>query len=211
MHMTPVKLYTLLLVMAASCGAVIWTQLKNKPVSYVQNTQSHAETEIFGGPFTLIDQHNRPFSLSNAKGKFVILYFGYTYCPDICPLGLSNITKALDLMGRDRDQFQAIFITVDPERDTVSTLHTYASNFKQPFVMLTGTQESINDVKKHYHVYAEKSKNQGTTEYVVDHSSYIYILDQNGCFAQNIPHDTAPEEMMRLMARLIVNTTIAKK
>lgn len=187
---------------ASLCTIIIYLQSQKKPVSYVLDKQT-IETKIFGGDFTLTNMVNKPYSSHEARGKFAILYFGYTFCPDICPLGLSNISKALASLGRDRDQFAPIFITVDPKRDTPELLKIYASNFDPAFVMLTGSPELIENVKDQYHVYA-KSIAHGNS-YLVDHSTYIYLIDRDGKFVKHIPHDMDPKLIKKIFVELLVN------
>ena len=183
---------------------------ESKPVA---NTKDIAVVEAspFGGFFKLKRAHpdskskEAYFSLKNAAGKFVILYFGYTYCPDVCPLGLSNISQALKSLGRDRDQFVPIFVTIDPERDTTETLALYASNFDPSFVFLTGSVDEIKTVKQQYRVYAEKENTKSGNRpenYLVNHSSYIYILGPDGQFIRNVPHDMPAHEMAKIFVGL---------
>ncbi|MDP3371746.1 MAG: SCO family protein [Candidatus Paracaedibacteraceae bacterium] len=186
------------------CGLIIYLQSTKKPISYVMDKQT-IETKAFGGDFTLINTSGASFSMHEIRGKFAILYFGYTFCPDICPLGLSNISKALASLERDRDQFVPIFITVDPKRDTSDLLKIYATNFDPAFIMLTGSNEVIESVKDQYHVYA-KSIAHGNS-YLVDHSTYIYLLDRNGKFIKHIPHDMEPAIMKKVFVELLTKST----
>jgi protein SCO1/2 len=190
------------------CALIIYLQSEKKPVSYVMDKQT-IETKVFGGDFTLTTVHNKSFSMHEARGKFVILYFGYTFCPDICPLGLSNISKALASLERDRDQFVPIFITVDPKRDTPDLLKVYATNFDPAFVMLTGSDEIIENVKDKYHVYA-KSIAHGNS-YLVDHSTYIYLIDRDGKFIKHIPHDMDPAVMKKTFVELLAKPATRAK
>jgi protein SCO1/2 len=187
--------------LCALCVYIVYSQLREKPLSYVIDKQT-IETKLFGGDFTLTNTDAKPFSLHQIRGKFVILYFGYTFCPDVCPLGLSNITKAIASLESDRDQFVPIFVSVDPARDTPEILKLYASNFDPAFVMLTGAEKAIDEVKDQYHVYA-KSVAHGNA-YLVDHSTYVYLLDRDGKFVKHIPHDMEPNEMKRELVQLLV-------
>ncbi len=212
--------------LCVACAIVIYTQVRQKPACYVIDRPFVPQNDTFGGDFTLTrarrydvsnyeapnQRSNKPtsFSLKDIRGKFVILYFGYTYCPDVCPLGLSNISRAIVSLIRDRDQFVPIFITVDPERDTAELLFLYATNFDPSFVMLTGNSSEIEAVKHQYRVYAKKaetdSKGQPVTRdnYLIDHSTYVYILDRDGKFIKQIPHDMPPEEMKKVFVELLV-------
>ena len=190
------------------CAYVVISQYRQKPLAYVVDKKT-VETAPFGGDFTLTNAAGKPFSLQEVRGKFPVLYFGYTFCPDICPLGLSNISKALASLERDRDQFVPIFITVDPKRDDAELLKLYASNFDPAFVMLTGTNKAIDTVKDQYRVYA-KSVAHGNS-YLVDHSTYVYLLDREGKFIKHIPHDMTPADMKRVFVDLLTKKNELKK
>jgi protein SCO1/2 len=114
-----------------------------KPSSYSMDIRQDHDPNVLGGDFSLTDQHGKRRSIHEFKGKYMLIYFGYTYCPDICPMGLTNITKALKLLERNRDDVIPIFITVDPTRDTPENLQLYAQNFHPNYVMLTGTEAEI--------------------------------------------------------------------
>jgi cytochrome oxidase Cu insertion factor (SCO1/SenC/PrrC family) len=205
-----------------ACAIVVYMQFRQKPACYVVDRPQMEQNDTFGGDFTLLQAHRHDvdspqqdrkttsFSLKDVRGKFVILYFGYTYCPDVCPLGLSNISRAIVSLDRDRDQFVPIFVTVDPERDTADLLSLYATNFNSAFVMLTGNPTEIDMVKHQYRVYAKKaetdSKGKPTTRdnYLIDHSTYVYILDRNGKFIKQIPHDMSSEEMKKVFVELLL-------
>lgn len=207
-----------------ACAVIIFTQLHEKPVAYSVDRPT-IDTGAFGGDFTLMramhqTSHTQkngvtqiPFSLKDVRGKFVILYFGYTYCPDVCPLGLSNISRAIASLARDRDQFVPIFVTVDPERDTPELLSIYATNFDPAFVMLTGSANEIESAKQQYRVYAKKALSDGKgnsikpENYLIDHSTYVYLLDRGGKFIKQIPHDMPPEEMQKVFVGLLVSKT----
>ncbi|MDP4725064.1 MAG: SCO family protein [Alphaproteobacteria bacterium] len=186
--------------LCALCIYIVIWQCREKPLAYVVDKQM-IETAPFGGDFTLTNTAGKPFSLHEVRGNFSVLYFGYTFCPDICPLGLSNISNALASLERDRDQFVPVFITVDPKRDTVELLKLYASNFDPAFVMLTGTDKAIETVKDQYRVYAKKVAHGNA--YLVDHSTYVYLLDREGKFIKHIPHDMTPVEMKRVFVDLL--------
>lgn len=198
--MTRIRWILYAICLCALCAYIVVLQYREKPLAYVIDKNT-TETAPFGGDFSLINVDGKSFSLKEVRGKFAVLYFGYTFCPDICPLGLSNISKALASLERDRDQFTPIFITVDPKRDTAELLKLYASNFDPAFVMLTGTEKEIETVKSQYRVYA-KSVPHGNA-YLVDHSTYVYLLDRNGTFIKHIPHDMEPAEMKRVFVGLL--------
>lgn len=178
-----------------AAGGIIYYQLKNTPVSYVQNKGTHGMADI-GGPFSLTDQNGKVRTNNEFKGKFMLVYFGYSFCPDICPLGLHNMTVAIKLLERDREQIVPIFITIDPTRDTVDHLKVYATNFHPNFIMLTGSEADIDSAMKSFRVFASKSTEETNgTDYLMDHSTFIYLMDKEGKFLQQFPHSTEPERL----------------
>lgn len=216
----------------------------------VKNLPASGTADI-GGGFDLIDQNGEKVSDKDFAGKFTLVYFGYSYCPDVCPTGLDNISAALKLLGPDEDKIQPLFITVDPQRDDVTTLKSFARNFHNNFRFLTGDQAVINDVMKKYRVYAQKfvpessaplinsavvassadpSANAATDtsttatttslatplatslattlatsttpetsgaddNYLIDHSSFIYIMDPKGQLLMTYTHQTSPQDL----------------
>jgi cytochrome oxidase Cu insertion factor (SCO1/SenC/PrrC family) len=150
-----------------------------------------------GGPFQLVDQKGTLRTEEDFRGKPMMIYFGYTYCPDICPMGLSAMSQALKEIG-DENAFQPIFITVDPERDTVGQLSTYAQNFDPHFVMLTGDKDHIAEAMSAYRVYAARApEDRGANDYLIDHSSVIYFMDEKGQFAMHFNHQSTSEEIVK--------------
>lgn len=210
----------IMIVAAALSAVVIYRDIKQSTPAHSIDKPTYIPTThdtVFGGDFTLqqvreghTSDHVK-FSLENVRGKLVVLYFGYTYCPDICPLGLSHISQALGRLKRDRDKIVPIFVTVDPERDTPDVLKLYATNFDPAFIFLTGSPSAIEQVKKQYRVYAEKawpdqkdSKKASSDRYVINHSSYIYILGTDGKFIQQIPHDMAVADMEKVFVTMLM-------
>jgi protein SCO1/2 len=152
-----------------------------------------------GGPFTLTDQHNRPFSSeSDMKGSYALVYFGFSHCPDICPEELDKMAVTLDILSASlpatAPKILPIFITCDPARDTPAVLEVYLKEFHKDLVGLTGTWEEIKDVCKKYRVYF--STPQGVKkgeDYLVDHSIYFYLMDPDGDFVEAIGRQHSPE------------------
>jgi protein SCO1/2 len=154
-----------------------------------------ATTVSIGGPFRLVDSQGIVRTDREFRGKYLLVYFGYTFCPDICPMALSNISQALPLLGNDRDQVVPIFITLDPERDTQSALRDYSSHFHPNIVMLTGTPAQLAPVMKAYHAYGAKVADDKSMDYVMDHSTLIYLMDRQGRFLRFFPHTTPGREL----------------
>lgn len=134
-----------------------------------------------GGPFSLIDQDGKPVTDQDLKGRPFLVFFGYTHCPDICPATLFEMSEVLRALGPDADQTAALFITVDPERDTLKAMKDYASSFDPHLLALTGDAAAIAAVEKAYRVYAKKVPT-GNGDYSVDHTALVYLMDKQGRF-----------------------------
>jgi protein SCO1/2 len=146
-------------------------------------------TVAIGGPFQLVDQNGRPFTDQDMKGKPYLVFFGYTHCPDICPTTLFDMSQLMHKLGPDADRVGALFITVDPERDTTAVLKDYMASFDPHLRGLTGAPPAIDQAIKDYRVYAKKVPLQGS-DYTMDHTALVYLMDKNG-------HFVAPFNMQR--------------
>lgn len=167
-------------------------------------TSAAQGTAAIGGPFTLVDQNGRTVSDADFRGRYMLIYFGYAYCPDICPTSLARNAAALDLLGSQAAKIQPMLITVDPGRDTPELLKTYAAAFHPRLIALTGTPEQIAAAAKAYRVYYAKVEEQrGADAYLIDHSGFTYLMGPDGRFLQFFRHDLSPELMAeRLKAAL---------
>jgi len=159
-------------------------------------------TGSIGGPFTLTDQNGKTVRDTNFRDKYMLVYFGYTYCPDLCPTGLESIAHALDQLGPDAKKIQPIFITVDPARDTPDKLKQYVASFHPQIIGLTGTPEQIAAVAREYQVYYAKGEDVDNGDYLMDHSTLIYVMDPNGKFVMTFPDDTDPTAMTEALRTL---------
>ena len=153
-------------------------------------------TATIGGPFALVTTDGRPVSDRTYRGKWLLIYFGYTYCPDACPTALSNISVALQKLGPEAGKLQPLFVTVDPARDTESVMGDYLKSFDRRIVGLTGTQPQIDSVIKTYRLYVarEKSDTDGK-DYLVSHSAYIYLMNPQGRFMDVIQGAASGEQI----------------
>ncbi|MFN4312348.1 MAG: SCO family protein [Ferrovibrio sp.] len=160
--------------------------------------QSGSGQVSIGGPFTLTDQDGRTVSDRDYAGKFMLVYFGFTHCPDICPTGLQTIAIAMDGLGADAARVQPILISVDPERDTPPVMKEYVQAFHDRLVGLTGTPEQIAKVAREYRVYYQKVPlKESSLGYSVDHSGFIYLMDGQGRYLTHFRHDVSPEDMAK--------------
>ena len=134
----------------------------------------------FGGPFTLTDQNGEKFTQEDLEGQSHLLYFGFTYCPAICPTELQKISRALNELGADGNDILPVFITVDPERDTTATMRDYIKLFHPRLIGLRGNKAQTKQVMDAYKIYAAKVQTPEMSDYTVDHSSFIYWVDADG-------------------------------
>lgn len=172
------------------------------PVVIVQ--EKEYGTPQLGGSFSLIDHEGQSRTDADFKGKILLVYFGYSFCPDICPSALYNISQALEALGPKAKEIQPLFITIDPLRDTVEHLAHYRENYHPRFVMLTGSEDQIQKVMKAYKVHGAKVKPDGTTtEYLMDHTSIIYIMDRQGRFIAHFNHLTPPRELQEALLKIL--------
>ena len=156
-----------------------------------------------GGPFTLVDHDGRPVTNETFRGRYRLVYFGYTFCPDICPTKLTEMTLALDAFATAAPARAAkvvpIFVSVDPERDTVEVLRAYRTHFHPRLVALTGTPAQLRAVAKVYKTFFSKvypdEKSRATNEYLIDHSSYVYLMRPDGAYLTHFTANTTPERM----------------
>ena len=156
--------------------------------------------EPVGGPFQLIDQTGKPRSDRDFRGRLMLVYFGFTYCPDVCPTDLMAIGQALEQLGSDADAVQPIFITLDPERDTAEHLAEYVPLFHPRLLGLTGSLDAIGTAADAYKVYFAKipiGKEDG--DYTVDHTSFIYLMDRDGKYLGFFPPGTSAERMVEII------------
>ncbi|APG87955.1 SCO2-like protein (plasmid) [Sinorhizobium americanum CCGM7] len=156
-----------------------------------------------GGPFSLIAPDGTTVTDATFRGKWMLVFFGYTHCPDTCPTTLSQIALALDRLGPDAANVQPVFITVDPERDTPDVVGQYVGAIDRRIVGLSGSQRQIAAVSQEYGAYSERPPPEpGADDYVVDHSTYIYVMDPQGRFVRGLeagtPGDTIADTLRRL-------------
>ena len=152
---------------------------------------------LIGGPFTLVDQNGKTRTDRSFRGKYMLVFFGYSYCPDFCPTSLQAVSETLDALGSDARRVSAIFITLDPERDTVKRMKQYHAAFHKDIVMLTGDAKAAKAAAKRYRVYYAKQKPKADGSYAVDHSTYTYLMNRQGCYVRHFRHDTAPKAMAK--------------
>ena len=160
-----------------------------------------------GGDFRLTSADG-PVALSDFRGKVVAVYFGYTFCPDVCPTSLSLMAQALSALApAEREQVQGVFISVDPERDTQARLKDYAPFFHPAIIGITGTQEQLSTVARQYGASFTKQKPNADGLYAVDHSSLTYVIDPSGKLAASLPHASTPQQIVAAVRPLLATAT----
>jgi protein SCO1/2 len=152
-----------------------------------------AQPAAIGGPFQLTDQAGKAFTDKDLKGKPTLIFFGYTHCPDVCPTSLFEMSEVLRAMGKDADKVNAVFISVDPERDTPATMKDYLSSFDPHLEGLSGDPAETAKVITSYRVYAKKVPTKDG-DYTMDHTALIYLMDRDGRFVSPFNLKRTPEE-----------------
>ena len=155
-----------------------------------------------GGPFSLTDQNGKPFTDADLKGKWQLVFFGYTHCPDVCPTALNDLSLALDQLGDKKDKVGIVFISVDPERDTPAELKSYVSSFGGPIEALTGSPAAVAQAAKDYRVYYAKHP-RADGGYDMDHSALIYIMDPQGRFTATLTPDDDADAIAKRLEKLL--------
>jgi cytochrome oxidase Cu insertion factor (SCO1/SenC/PrrC family) len=162
-----------------------------------------AGSTLVGGPFQLTDHTGAAVTEADYAGSYKIVYFGYTYCPDVCPTGLTVITEALDLLGSESKAVKPLFITVDPERDTTAVMADYHQHFHPSFSNLTGTVEQIADVARAYRVFYQKVEDADAGVYLMDHSAVTYLMAPGGGFLAHFGSETTPEQLAEALRNVL--------
>ena len=157
---------------------------------------------LVGGKFSLIDDNGKPFTDVDLKGKWHLVFFGYTHCPDVCPTALNDLSLALNKLGAKKSKVGIVFISVDPERDTPAVLKSYVESFDGPIVGLTGTPAAVAQVAQDYKVYYAKHP-RADGGYDMDHSALIYVMDPQGRFTATFTPDTPPDDIAARLRKLL--------
>lgn len=152
--------------------------------------------------FTLTGSHGKELTLSEYRGKLVILGFGFTHCTDICPVTLAKLAQVYHNLGTLAGQVQVVYVTVDPERDSVERLREYMSHFNSSFIGVTGAPEQLSTVRQSYGILAAKEVHKDGS-YEVHHSSYIYLIDRQGLLRALVPFGTSVDSMVHDIAILL--------
>lgn len=186
---------------------IIWGSINHSStpqnIAVVSDYANQGMPDI-GGTFELIDHTGQKRTDRDFRGKFMMVYFGYRYCPDICPTALSTMTESLEMLGSKAQHIQLLFITVDPERDKIEDLAEYIQNFHPNFIALTGEAAQIERARKAYRVFAVRAEEKvQSTDYLIDHSSIIYVMNRQGKFIAHFNHATPAEQIVKALRKVL--------
>ena len=156
-----------------------------------------------GGDFALTDHNSRKVSLADFRGKAVVLFFGFTQCPDVCPTTLSDMAKVMKLLGPDAARVQVLFVTVDPERDTPELLKAYVPQFNPAFLGLYGDAEATAKVAKDFRIYVQKRPTGAPGQYTIDHSAQTLVFDVNGKVRLFLNYGMEPDKIASDLKKLL--------
>ncbi len=208
-------LFLLLLVVtvAGVAGALYFSETETERGRRLEATGTETGTALVGGAFNLVDQDGIAVTENDLTGRWTLIYFGYTFCPDVCPVTLTNMAAAIEALGTAGNRVVPMFMTVDPKRDTVESLKEYSVHFHPRTRFLTGSEEEIDRATKAFRVYrairaeggrAEGARAEADNEnYLVDHTSILYLMGPDGKFVTSFSHATSVAEMTDRLRRLL--------
>ncbi len=198
----PRLVVVVLLITAVLAAEWAWLRLRDRPTTDAAVGAAPARAAVPGGPFALTDHLGQPVSSSDFGDDLLLIFFGYTYSPDVCPTTLLGVSSALDLLGESAARVQPLFVTVDPKRDTPEVLATYVTAFHPRIIGLTGNAEQIRQVAGNYRVYYARVGNEDG-DYFMDHSAYIYLAGTDGRPLAYFRHDVSPEDLAAALRRFL--------
>jgi protein SCO1/2 len=194
----------------ALVGVWLGTSIPRTPTSQsaIVGKAIRTGNSAIGGPFTLVSTNGESVTDQTFRGKWLLIFFGYTSCPDLCPMALANVSVALEKFGPDTSRLQPLFITVDPQRDTHEVMANYLKSFDARIIGLTGTQAQIDQVTKEYRVYVALDKSQKSgDDYSVSHSGYLYLMDPEGTFVNVIEGKEDGEAIATWLRKQMTSST----
>lgn len=213
-------LFLLTLLLIGSATVLLWVD--NKADMQPQSESQESGQAQLGGNFTLTDTTGKRVSDVDLRGQILLVFFGFTHCPDVCPLAMATFTSVLESLGDKATQVTPVFITVDPERDTQEVMAKYLTNFNPRIVGLTGSSEEIKEVAALYKTYYAKSQVPDAStqqaegedhsahgmpakadDYSIDHSGYVYMMGRDGKFIRIFPHNVSEQELLRALSPIL--------
>ena len=169
-----------------------------------RGTEEHAKSQglsEIGGDFILTDHNGEKFDSKSLKGKPALVYFGFTFCPDICPTTLSKLTEVMEVMDKYNIDVGAVFVSVDHKRDNTDLMKQYMSNFHSKIIGLTGSEKEIRKIADDYKVFYEEDKGSGSgaNDYMINHTSFVYLMDKNGRYVKHFDLNTKAETIIEFI------------
>jgi|TARA_B100001750_G_C15427727_1_gene556459 protein SCO1/2 len=185
--------------------------IENNSKRIVQNSDSRSSHSVesdatpeIGGNFNLINQFNKQVSMSDFSGDYLLIYFGYTFCPDVCPLSVNEMLLTKKRLEKVNKKITPIFITIDPERDDLKNIKAFAEKFDNEIICLTGNKKEISETTKKFRIYVKRSEEIDDNEqYLIDHASIFYIFNKKGKFLKHFPHGSSAEELYQYLNKKI--------
>jgi protein SCO1/2 len=188
-----------IILIAAAIGGIAALGLRGVPGGgSVQSGKA-----LIGGPFSLVDHNGKRVTEQDFRGKYMLVFFGYTYCPDICPAELQVMSGAMEKLGAKADRIAPVFITIDPKRDDVAQMSSYISNFDKRMVGLTGTSEEIKSVAEAYRVFYARAEGGSDDAYLMDHSTFVYLMDPKGEYLTHFGYGASADQLAEGISKAI--------
>lgn len=188
--------------LGAIAGLALQFHQQRSPEATETDMRASYATAV-GGPFELVDIRGRPFSSEQLKGRPFVIFFGFTRCPEVCPMTLNDLSLLRGELGAAAEHMQVVFVSVDPEQDTPAAIAKYLTAFDMPVIGLTGSPEQLKRAQRAYGVYARKVPVEGTDEYTVDHTATVYLMNRDGRFFGSLgwgePYDTKIKKLQRFV------------
>ena len=175
----------------------------SETVATVIDKGSQTTANLISGKFSLTDHNGKKRTHLDFRGRVTLVYFGYIFCPDVCPQALSNISSALYTLKDQAASINTVFITIDPVRDQVGDLNQYLQNFHPSIVALTGDEQHIAEAAQSFRVYYNKADNKETSDYLMDHTSIIYVMDKRGRYVTSFNHETKPAQIVSTLLKIL--------
>jgi cytochrome oxidase Cu insertion factor (SCO1/SenC/PrrC family) len=191
-------------------AAIAFAVIATLAAAYVILTSNSGQGESggavpIGGAFSLVDQDGRTRRDTDFRGQYMMVFFGYTYCPDVCPTALGDISSALEALGPRGAQIAPVFISIDPARDTPARLKEFAGSFHPRLTALTGSEDAVADVARKYRVYYARAKTTGADDedYLMNHSSSIFLIGPDGRYVTHFSYGTSVEKMVDALKKYV--------
>lgn len=195
MNLARTRLILWALVLVVGVAATLFTLYRQ--------TLPETERVRFGGTFEMMDTKGKVFTQEDLKGEPTMMFFGYTFCPDVCPTTLYESGVWREALNLDFKDIKTVFVSVDPKRDTPEQLATYLSSFSEDIIGLTGTQAQVDEIKARYGIFSEEVRDEGSSDYLVNHTATLFLLDKDGKFAGTIAFGENKDSAVGKLKRLL--------